>query len=177
MTVLGAVLAGGQSSRFGSDKALAEFRGQTLLQHAVAALKQQVADVIIVGRSKGPAMCVDDWPGPGGGPLGGIAGAFAYAAHHGFETVLTTGVDSFNIPSDLLDRLTPAPAYLKAQPVIGLWPLTAFGGLEELIFSGKNLSIRAFADQQKARAITVPVDPLNINSVEDLVRMERRHEL
>lgn len=36
---LGAVLAGGTSRRFGSDKAAAEFRGRTLLDHALFALR------------------------------------------------------------------------------------------------------------------------------------------
>src|SRR3546814_3555756 len=36
---LGAVLAGGRSSRFGSDKALAMLGGRTLLDHAQAALR------------------------------------------------------------------------------------------------------------------------------------------
>ncbi|MHB8577805.1 MAG: molybdenum cofactor guanylyltransferase, partial [Dehalococcoidia bacterium] len=35
MPVLGAVMAGGRSSRFGQDKALLELNGETLLRRAV----------------------------------------------------------------------------------------------------------------------------------------------
>ena len=52
---LGAVLAGGQSSRFGSDKALAVLDGQTLLTRAVATLAQWCDTVVVVGRSEAPA--------------------------------------------------------------------------------------------------------------------------
>ena len=39
MSVIGVVLAGGRSSRFGRDKALLKIDGQTLLQRTVAMLK------------------------------------------------------------------------------------------------------------------------------------------
>jgi len=48
--ILGAVLAGGQSSRFGSDKALAALGGRTLLERAVASLETHCDGVIVVGR-------------------------------------------------------------------------------------------------------------------------------
>ena len=51
---LGAVLAGGQSSRFGSDKALAVLYGQTLLTRAVATLAQWCDTVVVVGRTEAP---------------------------------------------------------------------------------------------------------------------------
>ena len=50
MRVLGVVLAGGQSRRFGSDKALAEIAGRTLLDRAVATLARQVDTVVVAGR-------------------------------------------------------------------------------------------------------------------------------
>ncbi|MEY4238751.1 MAG: hypothetical protein RL339_1352, partial [Pseudomonadota bacterium] len=46
---LGCVLAGGQSSRFGSDKALAELHGRTLLARAVDTLSGWCEHVVVVG--------------------------------------------------------------------------------------------------------------------------------
>ena len=44
------ILAGGKSSRFGSDKALADFRGQTLIVRAVLAAQASFARVAVVAK-------------------------------------------------------------------------------------------------------------------------------
>ena len=93
MSVLGVVLAGGQSTRFGSDKALAEWRGQTLLDRAVATLAQQCDAVIVAGRAEAPAPIVPDRPRPGMGPLAGLNGALHHALAHGYDAVLSVPVD------------------------------------------------------------------------------------
>ena len=41
MKLLGAILAGGRSSRFGSDKAFALLNGKPLIDHVIAALAAQ----------------------------------------------------------------------------------------------------------------------------------------
>lgn len=172
--ILGAVLAGGRSTRFGSDKALAELGGRTLLARAVDALTAQCDAVVVVGRTKGPAQCIPDWPTPDAGPLGGFAGALNFALENGYEAVLTSGVDSVGLPDDLLARLSPAPRYLAEQPIVGLWPAKAAGGLEELLFSSRKHSVRAFAELIGARAVRVPQNPANINTPADLESVERR---
>ncbi|MFD1958725.1 NTP transferase domain-containing protein [Novosphingobium panipatense] len=68
--ILGAVLAGGQSTRFGSDKALAEIGGRTLLSLAVDMLSGWCELVVVTGRETAPARTVPDWPRAGMGPLG-----------------------------------------------------------------------------------------------------------
>jgi molybdopterin-guanine dinucleotide biosynthesis protein A len=73
--VYGYVLAGGASSRFGTDKAFAEFQGQTMLARTAKLLATAVSKVKIVS----PTTKLDDasyetipdqWPNQG--PLGGI---------------------------------------------------------------------------------------------------------
>ena len=59
--ILGAVLAGGKSSRFGSDKALAEIAGHTLIAQAVDALAGWCDHVVVVGRETAPAPTLPDW--------------------------------------------------------------------------------------------------------------------
>ncbi|MEZ5697047.1 MAG: NTP transferase domain-containing protein [Sphingomonadaceae bacterium] len=44
---LGVVLAGGQSTRFGSDKALAELHGQSLLSRAVEQMRCWCEEVVV----------------------------------------------------------------------------------------------------------------------------------
>ncbi|BEV01618.1 molybdenum cofactor guanylyltransferase [Novosphingobium olei] len=176
--ILGAVLAGGRSSRFGSDKALAELNGRTLLARAVDQLQPFCDAVIIVGRSKGPAHCIADWPAPDAGPLGGFAGALNFARANGYASVLTCGVDSVDIPDDLPDLLSPPPLYIETQPVIGHWPASAADALERLLLSSAKHSVRAFAEMIGARAVTSLNTPANINTPADLkAAQERRHGL
>ncbi len=79
-TVLGYVLAGGASSRFGTDKALAEFAGQTMLARTAKLVATVTSNAKIVSHTvKLPAenfeTILDQWPGEG--PLGGILTALA----------------------------------------------------------------------------------------------------
>lgn len=73
----GYVLAGGQSSRMGRDKALIELAGKPLIEHAVIKLKRVCADVAI--SSSNPllgahAPLISDVH-PGCGPIGGMEAA------------------------------------------------------------------------------------------------------
>lgn len=176
--ILGAVLAGGRSTRFGSDKALAEIAGRTLLSRAVEALSAWCDHVAVVGRETAPAPTLPDWPAPGAGPLGGVAAALNHALDTGYESVLTCGVDSIALPEDLLERLSPAPRYVATQPVIGHWPSKAAGALEELMFSSRRHSMLAFAELIGARPVKLARDPANINTPADLkAAQERSHGL
>jgi molybdopterin-guanine dinucleotide biosynthesis protein A len=175
--VLGAVLAGGRSSRFGSDKALARWRGKPLLAHAVDALASQSDAVVVAGRDAPGITCVPDWPTSDRGPLGGLAGALRYAAEHGYGLVLSCGVDSVGVPRDLRDQLAPAPAYVASQPVLGLWPVGSGSALEALLLKDASHSMRAFTDRIGARPVKLAAEPANVNAPEDLARLELHHGL
>ena len=161
--ILGAVLAGGQSSRFGSDKALAPLGGRTLLARAIVALEAQCADVIVVGRGD-----FADRPRAGMGPLGGINAALHHAATHGYAEVLTCGVDCGGLGPDARDELAPAPAYVADQPVIGLWPASAAPALNAFLATDAKHSMRAFAAMIGARPVILSARTANINTREDL---------
>lgn len=51
MKVLGAIIAGGLSTRSGSDKALAMIAGRPMIEHAIGSLRPQVESLILCGRS------------------------------------------------------------------------------------------------------------------------------
>lgn len=171
MKTLGAVLAGGRSTRFGSDKAAAMLAGHSLLDHAVAALRPHVDAVVVVGRRADALAAVADWPAPDRGPLGGIAGALRHAAAHGFDQLLSISVDCVRLPPDLRARLDPAPAFLANQPVIGLWPVSARDALEALLAEDRDRSVKGFARRIGARAVAADLVPPNINSPADLDRL------
>jgi molybdopterin-guanine dinucleotide biosynthesis protein A len=166
--ILGAVLAGGQSSRFGSDKALAELGGRTLLARAVATLEAQCDAVVVIGRGEALSITIPDRPRPGMGPLGGINAALHHAASHGYDEVLTCGVDCGGLGADARAELAPAPAFVADQPVIGLWPASAAPALDAFLAADAKHSMRAFAAMIGARPVTLSAKPANINTREDL---------
>ncbi|AKH43804.1 molybdopterin-guanine dinucleotide biosynthesis protein A [Altererythrobacter atlanticus] len=175
--ILGVVLAGGLSTRFGSDKALAEYGGHTLLARAVDAMSGWCEYVVIAGRETGPAPCIPDWPRPGMGPLAGVAAGLRHALDEDYESVLTCGVDSPNLPENLLELLSPPSAYLETQPVIGHWKANAASIAEAILQSEGRHSMLAFAEAAKARAVKSAYKPANINRPSDLAAMEQRDGL
>jgi len=172
--ILGVVLAGGQSTRFGSDKALAELNGRTLLSRAVDSLAGLADHVVIAGRETGPAPCIPDWPSANMGPLAGIAAGLHHALDAEFDSVLTCGVDAPDLPDNLLETLSPPPCYLADQPVIGHWPASAASKIETILESQGRHSMLAFAEAIGARPVKTAVKPANINTTADLAAVENR---
>lgn len=175
--ILGVVLAGGLSSRFGSDKALAQLAGRSLLTRAVDSLAKSCDKVVIAGRENGPADCIPDWPRAGMGPLGGIAAGLRHAQENHFNSMLTCGVDSAELPDNLLEILTPQPAYLADQPVIGHWPASAAKTVETILSEDGRHSMKAFAEAISARPVKSGAKPANINTPADLAAAEQDHGL
>jgi molybdenum cofactor guanylyltransferase len=165
MSVLGVVIAGGRSSRFGSDKALALLDGQPLIAHALAALRPHVDALAVAGRALTGVIAIPDRPAPGLGPMGGLAGALRYAQDHGYDHVLSCGVDCLRFPAEAL--ATP-PCFLAAQPVIGLWPASAAAQAERFVAQDSRRSMRGFAEAIGATPVRVAVPPPNINTPADL---------
>ncbi len=111
-----AVLAGGRSERFGSDKTLAILQGRTLLLRAVERLGPAFAETLVVanradrfGDVPGARMVADRFPGRG--PLAGIHAALEEATH-GIVIVATVDAPLVDVPllAGLADATLVAPA-------------------------------------------------------------------
>jgi molybdopterin-guanine dinucleotide biosynthesis protein A len=166
--VLGAILAGGQARRFGSDKAQALYQGTRLIDRVGAALAAQCASVVVCGREEPRFTCIPDWPEPGLGPLGGLAAALHHASAGGFTHVLSAGVDAPDLPYHLAASLAgEGAAIVESQPVVGLWPVAALPALEAFLRGGGR-SLYRFADAIAARPIDLPRPLMNVNRPEDL---------
>ncbi|MGB9464173.1 MAG: molybdenum cofactor guanylyltransferase [Candidatus Acidiferrum sp.] len=125
----GYVLAGGASSRFGSDKALAEFgekpmlaRMLGLVDHAVSR-KELACKAVVIGAAEKYGTvwtaCVEDrWPGEG--PLGGIVTALLHTRKNAPESEwnLIVGCDMPFLTADWLRFLAERAAGSAAQVVV-----------------------------------------------------------
>ncbi|MBB4857581.1 molybdopterin-guanine dinucleotide biosynthesis protein A [Novosphingobium chloroacetimidivorans] len=174
--ILGVVLAGGRSTRFGSDKALAEVDGHSLISIAVDTLAGWCEHVVVAGRATAPAPTLPDWPRPDMGPLAGLAAALHLAVDEGYDAVLSCGVDSLALPDDLPTLLGAAPAYLASQPVIGIWPATAVQAIETILHGEGPHSLYGFAETIGARSVEVARPPANINTPDDLAALQRQRQ-
>ncbi|WP_230481413.1 molybdenum cofactor guanylyltransferase [Sphingomonas sp. Leaf21] len=168
MSILGAVLAGGRSSRFGSNKAFAMLGDQPLVTHARGLIAPYCTRVVQVGGDDG----VPDMPEPGLGPLGGIAGALDYAAANGFRCVLTIGCDMPRLPEGLIEAIMRRePSYCQDAPVLGLWPAALGAHLMAHLSLGHDRSMRGWARAVGAIPIASPEPIANVNTPADLAEL------
>ncbi|MCD2314669.1 molybdenum cofactor guanylyltransferase [Sphingomonas sp. IC-11] len=172
--VVGAILAGGAASRFGSDKALALFDGAPLIDHVAAALGSESEALIVVGRQHGSLVSVADHPAPGLGPLGAIAGALRWAQANGYASVLSAPCDAPLLPANLVESLAgEGPAYVAGLPVLGWWPVALADHIDAWLASGQPRAVRRWAAAAGARSVALGVVPANVNTQEDLAALRR----
>ena len=107
--ILGAILAGGASSRMGRDKALVDVAGKPMVRRVADALEPVTDSLVVVGRSAPVADLAtipDEVVGPVG-PLAGVAAAMASALAAGgpLAAVVVVAVDLPFVRRDTLQRL------------------------------------------------------------------------
>jgi molybdenum cofactor guanylyltransferase len=165
--VAGAVLTGGASSRFGSDKTTARLGDRTLVERVVAALASAGVDpVTAVGRSPGAAgglvpLLADDHPGSG--PLGGLVTALGWSPRS--HLVVVAGdlplLDGLTVGA-LVDRARRCPGSVAVaradghlQPTCACWPV----GLADVVaarFAGGERSIASVLGSLPTEPVDVP---------------------
>lgn len=170
--VLGAVLAGGRSSRFGSDKAAALLGGRPLLDLAAERLGRQVEAVVVVGRTHPILASISDRPAPDLGPLGGLCGALRHALDEGYEAVVSAGCDMPLLPGNLVEALAgEGAAFLADCPVVGYWPAELAGPLEAHLAEGGSRAVRRWAERVGAGEVRFEQPLANVNRPADLERI------
>ena len=104
------VLAGGRSSRFGRDKLAEPIDGQSLLLHAIEAVRALASEVLVIAAPDGDpdvpsdVVVVHD-PSPYEGPLAGLAAGLRAANE---PVCLVVGGDSPTLVPDVLGLLVGA---------------------------------------------------------------------
>ena len=106
-TIAAIVLAGGRSSRFGRDKLAEPLDGRPLLEHAIGAVRQVTAEVMVVvapgpDRAVPPGVRIVHDDRAFEGPLAGVATGLAAT---GADIVLVVAGDMPTVVPGVLDRL------------------------------------------------------------------------
>lgn len=163
LNTTGVILAGGASSRFGSNKALALFQGQPLIKHVALALENIFTDLLLVTNIPHTYQFLH-WPMtgdlyPGGGPLGGI-----HAALHTIscDQACIIGCDMPLIQPDLINYMCSLPGNWDAaipwhnkgpEPLCGIYRKSCLPVLEKQLHDGQR-KIRLTLEKLHLRKIT-----------------------
>lgn len=183
----GAVLTGGASRRFGSDKAVYRIEDETLAERVCRALREAGAvEVISVGGDESALAAlgcfdrhvVDLWPGEG--PLGGIVSALEAS---GSEVVVVLACDTPGVgpsaPRTLVDALAAADVALgvvgdREQPLSAAWSRRAAVALRHAFESGERAPRRIV---DRFDAVRVELDDADVDDIDrpdDVHRYARR---
>ena len=165
------LLVGGRSRRFGSPKALAQFRGETLAERAWRLLGDACDERIAVGRSAGlPFETIDDAV-EDGGPLAGIVAGLRAAR---YDTVVVIPVDAPLLTVAALHELAAAcrdAAVPRTGPLPGAYAKSALLLLEDAL-ARRDLALRTVVDRLDTKVVDLdPALLANVNEPSDLERL------
>jgi molybdopterin-guanine dinucleotide biosynthesis protein A len=145
----GYVLAGGRSSRMGTDKALLALGSLTLIERAAEAVMDAAGGVVVVGDPRRYArfgFTVIEDVYPGAGPLGGIHAALA---HSPSDWNLVTACDMPGLEGVWLRRLVeetgryPHAEVLipqaggRGQPLCAMYRRSCLAAIQEALERGR----------------------------------------
>lgn len=144
--VLGVILAGGASRRYGQDKALAMLGSVPLLQRVVDRLLPQVSELAISGeiRPSFALQAIADEQ-PNAGPLAALCSILIWAERKGFPLVMTLSCDTPFVPRDIAAVLRKALEDYDCavarrngtvHPTCALWKTVSRVGIETAFNSG-----------------------------------------
>ena len=182
--VLGLVLAGGRSRRFGREKALAEVAGRPMIA-AVADVLAGGCEAVAVNapESSGAAAwagaagleLVCDRPGDPDGPLSGVRAGLEWARGRGARWLVTAPCDTPFLPADYVARLAAPGRPAAAETAEGghwlcaIWRVGDLEALQRRLAEGHG-KVEAFL--QACGAVRVRFDDpaafANVNRPEDL---------
>ena len=194
--LLGAVLAGGESRRYGRPKALALIGGRPMARWALDALgphfsmRGMVGNQPFVAQAFGVPSRQDVLPGLG--PLGGLITALEWAKEMRLRGAFLLGCDMPLVDADLIGRildfrgprkgaLVPASSGpLGMEPLCAAYSLECLGPARELARSGKR-SMKGLLDGFDFDL--VPLEELgvpektsmafvNVNTIEEGLKVE-----
>lgn len=152
--VVAVILAGGRSTRFGSEKAVAVVEGAPMIARVAAVLRSEAAALAVNATERSGAAAwareqglsvLPDAPGAAYGPLSGVLAGLEWAQAQGADVLVTAPCDTPWLPQDMVDRLVaglgdaPAAAATTADgshPLCTAWRTSLLPRLRETLRSG-----------------------------------------
>lgn len=187
-SAVGVVLAGGRSTRFGSDKSTAVFRGVPLLDRALGLLAPCAARVVSarpgsaaerLALERGFSV-LHDPPGGPDGPLAGIVQGLKWTQSAGFRWLVSLPCDVPLAPSDIAPRLLAAAngrfcsiarSGQDLHPLCAAWSTELLPRLHSATVRGSHPPIRRFVTEAGCGFVEIEATlMINANTPEDLAR-------
>jgi molybdopterin-guanine dinucleotide biosynthesis protein A len=191
--VLGVVIAGGRSVRFGGEKAAAELAGKPLLLWAAGRLQRSCRMVAVNARAGTEAEAIaraagftvlHDEPGDAAGPLAGVKVGLIWAMEQGAHSIAVSPCDVPMLPVDLFPKLLGAASGGAAmaetdeghQPQCAVWPVSALPQLREALADGQHPATWMMLQKIGAQRVRFAnaQDFMNINTRIDLAMLANR---
>jgi molybdopterin-guanine dinucleotide biosynthesis protein A len=140
--ISGFILAGGKSTRMGTDKALLDFHGKSFLEQMVSIIKPFCNSISICGNNSGYesfglTVIHDSYP-----HIGPIAGIYSALFHTTSEWNLIVSVDTPFLDADLIQRLISRADHsdciipkheMGVEPLAGLYRKSALEKVSAMI--------------------------------------------
>ena len=189
--ILGAILAGGQSSRMGKDKLFLELNNKKLIEHTIDKVKKYLKKVIIITNqdneffSKNNLMTVKDCIEGQLGPLVGILTAMKWAKENLSKCswIATFPCDTPFFPESIIKSFIEeskkkeslilcASSHGRKHNIFGLWSLDLYDKLKDDLINKKVRKVQDWTEKNKIKNLEFAFkdyDPFfNINTEEDL---------
>jgi molybdopterin-guanine dinucleotide biosynthesis protein A len=194
--ILGVVLAGGKSKRFGDDKTTAKLGNKTLLNHTIEKIEQSFHEILIISNNetnvsnKKNVFSTKDLIEGHLGPLVGVLSAMEWIKKNNknYNWIATFPCDTPFFDQNLIDKIKNCPKnsskklfFLKSgtrrHNVFGLWSLELKEILLEDINKGQR-KVEEWANKIGSEIIEINDENdnnfLNINTKEDLEKAKKK---
>ena len=191
--ILGTVLAGGKSQRFGEDKSQVKLAGKLLIDHMLTEIIDEFKELLIVSNNKisfhksKKISIIEDFE-KGLGPLGGVLSAMKWIKENqkDYKWIATFPVDTpffkRQILKDFIQKINFNESdlfFIKSNNtrhnIFGLWSINLLDKLDKDLNNGER-KVELWANNTGVKIINMEFsnnDPFfNINTKEDLKKAE-----
>mgnify|MGYP001234293117 FL=1 len=193
--ILGAVLAGGKSQRFGEDKSQVKLNGKLLIDYILSEIIDEFKEILIVSNNQikfknyENISLINDFK-KDQGPLGGVLSAMKWAKekNNKYKWISTFPVDTPFFKKEILQKFLSEINseesklfFIKSNNtrhnIFGIWSIDLMKKLEDDLNKGQR-KVEAWANSVGVKIINMEFinqDPFfNINTKEDLEKAKEK---